>query len=204
MHVRRGGTSGFSLVEAVVAGALLLLTCVSVSTLLTAALRAEGATQRRSALEVALAAERERLAALPYYRPVTTPEEVAAGTAPSLVGEVFPHALAAYNTASGSYRASGDGGEPGSFESTGVSEGVRVTRTARFLQRWPGSPRTLGPADLDGWAAWHGDPPPGGALAIRLTAEAGGRQAVCVITVSADRVRAEPSAAPAVEAGHGS
>lgn len=204
MYVRWSGTDGFSLVEAVVAGVLLLLTCVSVSTLLTAALRAEGAAQRRSALEVALAAERERLAALPYCRAVATPAEIAAGTAPSLVGEIFPHALEAYNTASASYRAGGAAGEPGSFESIGVSEGVRVTRAARFLERWPSSPRPLGPAELDGWAAWHGDPPPGGALAIRLAAEAGGRRATCVITLGADRVRAEPSAEPVAEAGHGS
>jgi hypothetical protein len=200
---------GFSLVEAVVAGVLLLLTCVSVSTLISAALRAEGAAQRRSGLEAALAAERERLATLPYYRAVATPAELAVGTSPSLVGEVFPHALEAYNTAGAFFRGGEAAGEPASFVTVASvtsdsSASVQVERTASFLGRWPASPLPLGPSELEGWAVWRRELPPGGALEVRVEAESGGERAACVVTLGAPRVRFEASPVPVAGVGDGS
>ena len=66
MHLsaRQGG---FSLIEAVVAVAILGLACIAVSGVLTNALQAERSLERRRHLETVLAAEGERLAALPYY-----------------------------------------------------------------------------------------------------------------------------------------
>ena len=61
-------SGGFSLIEAVIAVAILGLACVAVSGVLSATLHAERSLERRRHLEAVLAAEGERLAALPYYR----------------------------------------------------------------------------------------------------------------------------------------
>ena len=66
------GRHGFSLIEAVVAVAILGLACVAVSGVLSATLHAERSLERRRHLDAVLAAEGERLAALPYIPPGIT------------------------------------------------------------------------------------------------------------------------------------
>ena len=81
---------GFSLIEAVIAVAILGLACVAVSGVLGTTLHAERSLERRRHLEVVLASEGERLAALPYYR--RADGEGWPACPASLLGEVFPHA----------------------------------------------------------------------------------------------------------------
>jgi hypothetical protein len=140
---------------------------------------------------------------------VATPAELAAGTSPSLVGDVFPHALEGYNTAGAFFHAGAAAGEPAAFVTiasvtSGSSAGVRVSRTARFLGRWPASPRPLGSANLEGWAVWRRELPPGGALEVRIEAESGGERAACVVTLGAPRTRFEASPVPVAGVGDGS
>jgi len=86
--------SGFSLIEAVVASAVLLLTCAAVGGTLAAVLRAERTVRQRSALEKVLVAESARLTSLPFFVQAAPPQGEAPGDLrpSSLLAVVFPHA----------------------------------------------------------------------------------------------------------------
>jgi len=65
MHLR-ARRDAFSLIEAVVVVAILVMACVAVSGVLSATLHAERSLERRRHLEAVLSAEGQRLAALPH------------------------------------------------------------------------------------------------------------------------------------------
>ncbi|MBE3033246.1 MAG: type II secretion system protein [Actinobacteria bacterium] len=167
MHLS-AGRHGFSLIEAVVAVAILGLACVAVSGVLSATLHAERSLERRRHLEAVLAAEGERLAALPYYRRVDGPEWPASPA--SLVGEVFPHASPACN-APQAYYADGSGAAPaGTFVSDVLADDLTVHRVSRFVAVSPAGLEPVAPEALSAWAVWSDALPPAGLIEVELQA----------------------------------
>jgi len=167
MHLsaRQGG---FSLIEAVVAVAILGLACVAVTGLLTTTLRAERSLERRRHLEAVLAAEGERLAALPYYLRADGAEWPA--TPASLLGEVFPHAAPACNTPEAFY-ADGSGAAPaGTFSSDVLAGDITVQRVSRFVVASPAGLDPIAAEALSAWAVWSDALPPAGLMEVELQA----------------------------------
>jgi hypothetical protein len=164
--------AGFSLIEATMAAAILLATCLSASAILITTLRAGRLVDTRVALDEALASERARLAVLPYYAPAPRPIEGAAWDpdGPSLLAQVFPHALAGFNMSVAFYRAV-DGSA--AFVTQRTLGGVTIYCEARFV-RWTGVEWTALPeAAVAGWALWHSGALPAAMIEVHLTATAG-------------------------------
>jgi hypothetical protein len=161
--------SGFSLIEATVAATILLATCLTAGVVLRTALDAGRLIDRRAALNEVLAAERVRLAVLPYYAFAPVP---AGGSswdpgASSLLAQVFPHALASRNTAAAFYQE--DEGSA-TFVTQRTLQGVEVRCEACFL-RWTGTDWTVLPAAaVAGWAIWQSRALPAAMVEVHLTA----------------------------------
>ena len=167
MHLsaRQGG---FSLIEAVIAVAILGLACIAVSGVLSTALRAERSLERRRHLEAGLAAEGERLAALPYYRRADGPQLPASPV--SLLGEVFPHAVQACNTPEAFY-ADGSGAAPaGTFVSEVLAGDITVQRVSRFVVASLAGLEPVAVETLSAWAVWSDAVPPSGLIEVQLQA----------------------------------
>jgi hypothetical protein len=159
---------GFSLIEAVIAVAILGLACVAVSGVLSTSLQAERSLERRRHLEAVLAAEGERLEALPYYRRADGTERPASPA--SLLGDVFPHASPACNVPEAFYADGSGTAALGTFVSDTLAEGVTVRCVSRFVAI---SPAGLEPVPLDAlsaWAVWSDAVPPAGLIEVELRA----------------------------------
>ena len=166
------GRMGFSLIEALVAAAILLATCLTASAILANALGAGRLSDRRAGVDDALASERARLASLPYYAPAAAPVDGVSWDpdASSLLAQVFPHALTGANTAVAAYRAEGEGAV---FVTQRTLRGVDIRCEARFL-RWTATGWTALPAEsVAQWAIWLSATLPAAAIEIRLTAADG-------------------------------
>jgi Tfp pilus assembly protein PilV len=167
MHLS-GRHEGFSLIEAVIAVAILGLACVAVSGVLSATLHAERSLERRRHLEAVLAAEGERLAALPYYRRADGAQRPASPA--SLLGEVFPHASPACN-APEAYYADGSGAAPaGTFGSDVLADDLTVHRVSRFVAVSPAGLEPVALEALPAWAVWTDAVPPTGLIEVELQA----------------------------------
>ena len=193
---------GFSLIEAVIAVAILGLCCVAVSGVLSTALHAERSLERRRHLEAVLAAEGERLAALPYYRQADGDEWPASPA--SLLGEVFPHALPACNLpeayyADGSGVAESGAAETGSFVSDILADDLIVHRVSRFVAVSPAGLEPVALEVLSDWAVWSDAVPPAGLIEVELQASWRGLVAERRLVFSA----VPPSVAPAIAALEG-
>ena len=159
---------GFSLIEAVIAVAILGLACVAVSGVLSATLHAERSVERRRHLEAVLAAEGERLAALPYYRRADGAQRPASPA--SLLGEVFPHASPACN-APEAYYADGWGAAPaGTFVSEVLAGDITVQRVARFVIASRAGLDPVAAEALSAWSVWSGTLPPAGLIEVVMQA----------------------------------
>lgn len=160
MTDRRGG---FSLLEAVVATALLALGCSAVAGVVHVSLRAEARQAGGRAAVELLAAEGARLEALPYFRPVAGP-----GLGPaSLLAELFPHARPALNSPAATYDAG-----TGEFTTRDEVATLRVARIARFARQTGDGLEPLPPGIASGWAVWAAAQPPAVVLCVRV--EVGG------------------------------
>jgi type II secretory pathway pseudopilin PulG len=192
---RRGG---FSLVEAVVASAVLLLTCAAVSGTLMAALRAERVARQRSALEEMLEAETARLTSLPFFVAVAPPAGDVPGDIqpPSLLSVVFPHARPESNSQTACYCDGRGSGTPGSFVTLVESDGVLLRRETQFVVGEGTTLDVVTPSALDGWAVWASRPVPATTVQIELTARSGNRTASIKLLLHALRARVAPSATP--------
>jgi hypothetical protein len=198
--------SGFSLIEAVVASAVLLLTCVAVGGTLSAGLRAERATRQRADLESVLAAESARLASLPFFVQAAPPSpgDARSDLSPaSLLAVVFPHARPEFNSTAARYCDGRGSGAPGSFVTLIDSDGVALRRETRFVvgqgTDWEG----VMPAALDGWAVWEDRPVPASTVEIALSVRCGSRDASTSLILRAVRVRVAPPSAPDAGGSHG-
>ena len=193
---------GFSLIEAVIAVAILGLACVAVSGVLSASLKAERSVERRRHLEAVLAAEGERLTALPYSR--RADDEQPPASPASLLGEVFPHALPACNLpeayyADGSGAAESGAAETGSFVSDILADDLIVRRVSRFVAVSPAGLEPVAIEALSDWAVWSDAVPPAGLLEVELQASWRGLAVARRLVFSA----VPPSIAPAVAALEG-
>jgi hypothetical protein len=191
--------SGFSLIEAVVASAVLLLTCAAVAGTLMAALRAERVARLRSVLEQTLEADTAKLTSLPFFVEVAPPTgDVLGALQPSsLLSVVFPHARPESNSQTGRYCDGRDSGAPGSFVTLVESNGVLLRREAQFVVGEGTDWDVVMPATLDGWAVWGSRPVPATTVQIELTARSGNRTASTQLILHALRARVAPSATPA-------
>lgn len=183
---------GFSLIEALVAVAVLLATCLAVSTSLTVALRADQQVERRAELEEILGSESARLASLPFRRTTAAPvTSVAWSPDPrSLLGEVFPHALAE-DSSGGAYHVKGS---VGVFVTRRVLEGVEIVSEARFVRRGDAGWMPVPATSMQGWSVWGTQPPPAATVDLRLTTTQGSATASAQMILGALRTRVDPVA----------
>jgi type II secretory pathway pseudopilin PulG len=161
--------AGLTLLEVLAATAIVLITCVAVTTLIVTAARAGGRAEGVAAADEALLAEAARLRALSFFVPLPADWVDTRDTAtPSAVGELFPHADVALNTDDARFLISGDCA--GAFETSVLVQGLTVRRTA-WMARCDGSGwSSVTMEALDGWRAWGGAAVPAEALVVRLVA----------------------------------
>jgi hypothetical protein len=148
--------------------AVLSLACVAVSGVLSTTLQAERSLERRRHIEAVLAAEGERLAALPYYRRAVGPAIPA--SPPSLLGEVFPHASPACNTKEAFYADGSGAAAAGTFVSEVLVDDLSVHRVARFVAESPSGLESVALETLSAWAISTDARPPAGLIAVELQA----------------------------------
>lgn len=108
-----GATGGFTLLEAVMAAGLVLLTVTAVTLCVVTVSRAGAGIERSMDGDRAAWRVSERLRALPFCAGSYPQAAAAGGRAPDLVAAVFPHSDPALNTLSARYVAVAvDGGRP--------------------------------------------------------------------------------------------
>jgi hypothetical protein len=167
-------STGFSLLEVVIASGLLLLTVTSVTAAVAgvshAGRRAEVTLQADAVVQSVVA----RLAGLPFCGaelPAASPGDFAGAT--DLLAAVFPDAGAERDTADARYVATDEGGVPGgSFVTRFAQDGVAVTCVARF--RHGADADWLSPADLAGWDVTVSTRPPASVLVVDVVVAGGG------------------------------
>ena len=160
-----GTRSGLTLVEVVAAVAILGVTVATAASVFGQASRLRVTTQRDDDARVAVENEIERLRALPYW----TGGDGSTQQDGSLVGAVFPHAVAARNTES-RYVVPGDdqdapAGAFVTFRALG-DRGLRVV--ARFAVSSRDGWRALDWADIQGFACDEAWRPPGTTMLVAV------------------------------------
>jgi type II secretory pathway pseudopilin PulG len=166
-------SSGFSLIEVVVASGLLLLTIAAVTFCVTSVSANGARLQRVMDADRAVRLVAERLAAMPFYRSGADADTVSDSGVEDLLSAVFPHADAARNTPTAHYvHIDGEVAPAGAFVTVFTASGVDVLCVARFLAAEDGP--VLGPLAVEGWTGAAGDQPPGCALSVRVTATSHG------------------------------
>jgi hypothetical protein len=165
--------AGFSLLEVVVAAALLLLTVTATTACVTAVSRAGQRLEGEMAADRALASVTARLRCLPFCpSALPAPAAECGPGASDLVSAVFPHARADGGTEEGYFVAVSEDGIPaGSFVTSLSADGVRIVCVARFRDAAGG---WLGPDDLAGFDVHTAGRVPAAALALDLRATASG------------------------------
>jgi hypothetical protein len=159
---------------------------------LNVSLKAERSVERRRHLEAVLAAEGERLAALPYYRRADDAQSPASPA--SLLGEVFPHASPACN-APEAYYSDGSGAAPaGTYVSDVLVDDLAVHRVSRFVAVSPAGLESVALEALPAWAVWSDTLPPAGLIEVELQASWRGLVLVRRLVLSA----VPPEVVPAV------
>ncbi len=173
MSVRRVH-AGFSLVEAIVAAAVLFLVCAAAAGALLSVLRAEDVLTDQALVERVVESERTRLAALPFC--VTAPPPTTGvpwrDDPPSLLGSVFPHGLSHLNSPESLFQ---DEAGVAVFVTHAAVGGVDVESRAMFVRRWGSTWIPLSPAAVAGWAIWQTPAPPATTVDVLVTARVRGR-----------------------------
>jgi hypothetical protein len=182
---------GFSLIEAVVATAILLMASAGVTGAVTASLQGASTEAAQRRLEQDVRAELARLAALPFDAVVAAPPAHGydPAAARSLLQAVFPHAQAARNTQVASYAAA-SATTAATFTTTvpGSEGDLRVSAT--FVEEAEGVWVDASPEAHDAWAVWLDALPPATALRVTVQASAGAHHAAATTVLSADRPQA--------------
>lgn len=191
--------SGFSLIEAVVASAVLLLTCAAVGGTVDAVLRAERATRQRTALEQVLAAESARLTSLPFFVQAMPPQSTEVGDLrpSSLLAVVFPHARPELNSPLACYCDGTGPGTPGSFVTLVDADGFTLRRETTFVLGGGSDWKTVMPVALEGWTVWAGRRVPATTVEIALSVRSEHRTASTDLILGALRARVAPPSTPA-------
>jgi prepilin-type N-terminal cleavage/methylation domain-containing protein len=183
------GRPGFTLLEVVIASALILMTIAGISVCMTTVSRAAARADATTAADRALAALSERLAALPFCADALPSSNPARGSAAlDLVTAVFPHACSWANDPDARFVLVDEpGAKEGSFVSRRVEDGVVVTCVASFL-REDGS--RLGTAEVEGFDVASSDSLPAASLECELYAQADGVRRACSLVSTAASARA--------------
>lgn len=166
---------GFTLLEAVIAAGLVLLTVTAVTAFVTFAAEAGRRTGSAVRADRAVASVAERLRSLPYCAAAGTHSAPGSGVAEArdLVAAVFPHARPEANVEVARFVAVDESDAPaGSFVSRSVQDGMTVLCVARFRGA---DGRYLGCAEVLGFDCTAARPP-GPELEVQLSA--GGRSMV--------------------------
>lgn len=188
---------GFSLLEAIVASAILLLTSAAVTGVITTTLRAQSVEGTQAQLEQRVQAELARLSALPYVLPAAAPgvEGYDPAATQSLLQAVFPHSDLALNVARAFFTpASAE--KPCSF--TTISEQAWGTMhvVCGFVSMRDGTWAPSPESGVEGWAVWRRATAPASAVLVTIQASAAGEPphlAETSIVLDALRpLRAEP------------
>jgi len=193
-----GRAAGFTLIEAIVAAAILLLTSAGVTGAVTASLRAHGIEAAQTRLEQRVQAEAARLGALPYVLPAPPPgiEGYDPGAARSLLQAVFPHALAASNTTAAFFTPASPGA-PATFTTVADHEWGSLRVAASFVTAADGVWEPAAAAAVEGWAVWLNDTPPAPAVLVTVRSSSSGSPAhAAEVTLVLDGLRpmvSEPS-----------
>jgi prepilin-type N-terminal cleavage/methylation domain-containing protein len=165
MSLTAGDRRGFSLVEVVVAMAVLACVVATSTMVLTNARSAQRRAERRDIARIAVQNEIEMLRSLPFF---VAPAPMRPGRADA-VGHVFPHALAALNSASAMYCAHDcDDGPAGSFVTSRVTDAGLLKTTAVFVTSTRDGWARVPPAAVEGFAADDSPYPPGAALRVTV------------------------------------
>jgi type II secretory pathway pseudopilin PulG len=170
---------GFTLIEAVVAGAMLLMTVTAVTFCVVAGSKGEARLQATMDADRAVDQVGERLRRLPFCASAYPDAGSSTGDAAGdVVSAVFPHADALLNAAAARYVVSqgGAGEKAGCFVTVFTQDGIAVRCVARFLQDADGP--ALGPPEVAGWDRTRSEAPPGAGLSVVLSAAAGGSERV--------------------------
>lgn len=164
---------GFSLVEALVAAAILLLATAGVTGVVTASLRAERTETIQQQLEQRVRTELARLSALPYVAPAPAPAPEPQGYDPaqarSLLQAVFPHALEAQNTLP-AFFSPASSSEPCTFTTVTEAAWGSLRVTCCFVSATAGEWRPMVATDVEGWAVWLDVVPPSAAVRVTIAA----------------------------------
>jgi type II secretory pathway pseudopilin PulG len=172
----RGGSTGFTLLEVVVAGGILLLTIAAVTFCVVNVSRAGARLESSMDADRAVRQVAQRLRLLSYcagaYPKAANGPETDAG---DLIATVFPHADPAQNIPEARYIAVAVGEEEpdGSFVTLLSEEGMQVKCVARFLAG-PNGPE-LGTEALGGWDTVAATAPPAPTLSLTLSVAGSGR-----------------------------
>ena len=180
---------GFTLLEVVIASAMVLMTVVAATATVTSLARGASRQALAASADRVLRDEAARLLALPYC--ASAYPSAASGADPSalppadLVAAVFPHAVAIANLPEAQYVTAGtaDGPPAGSFVTRVVRGDVTVERVARFVS--PPGAAPLASSQVTGWSVWGSTPPPAEAIEVHLTATAHHATRACVLVCSA-------------------
>jgi len=176
-----------TLVEAVVAAAVVMTVVVAATGACLTARATAGAGQGRAGADACLAARIEELRALPYDEPAGS----GVGAPADLLSAVFPHADQSRDTAAAFFAPDArDGCAPGTFFTVRAAGGEPVTVAATFVVSTAGGFRPLDPALLAGYDHTDGGVAPAAALLLRVSVawRGGGRAGTVRRTVvAADR-----------------
>jgi hypothetical protein len=186
---------GFSLIEAVVAGAMVLMTIIAVTICVVVASANEVRLGKAMDVDRAVHQVGERLRRLPFCAAAYPASGVSAGSAAGdLVAAVFPHADVLRNDAQAWYvgSATADADEVGSFVSVFTEDDIVIRCIAHFLSRADGP--ALQPIDLTGWDMAYSAAPPGAALSVVLTAGGGSATRVSFVREAAASLAQDPGA----------
>jgi hypothetical protein len=167
---------GFSLIEAVVACSVLLLTCVVIGGTLRMTFQGERVVTSRAVVDAALAAERAWLVSLPYSEasPPSAGAETGGETPANLLAAVFPPARTELNR-EGAYYCDESSSMPGAFVTLTQRGGVTVRREARFTAPDGQGSSPLPPSLVAGWSLRDPLPLPASTIDVLVEASSGTR-----------------------------
>lgn len=197
---------GFSLIEVVVATAMLALVCTAVSACVAQAQRGIAGLSLGDRSQRLVCDTLERLRSLPLYR---VSHDAASGELqlePCAVGELFPHALPERNEPDSWFAAEpGDGRPAGAFVTQTRCDGVTLQTTALFVVWTADGWRPVALSRLQGYAVWNARRLPSAALSVTVRAmwrEEGRERSYALAAVLEGRSEGRPSST-AASAGYG-
>ena len=186
---------GFSLLEVVIAAAIVLMTVTAVTACVTTVSRVGQRMETGMRDDRALASVAEWLRSLPYCADeLPAPSDSGGPGARDLVAAVFPHACSWANTQHARFvTVDEDGAAAGSFVTRLVEDGVVVVCVARFRAA---DADLLSPEDVEGFDVTVSDRVPSAVVELTLTTEGPSGPRTCrLVRVAAATAVLDPEGA---------